>query len=82
MKHSLFSETSYTVAVEPNEVRTYYWTVPSHVGPAHDDPNCIVYHYISGVDPVRDSNSGLVGPMLICKSNSLDTDGKQVRLLA
>ncbi|KAJ1057930.1 hypothetical protein K5549_014455 [Capra hircus] len=28
-------------------------------------------------DPIRDTNSGLVGPLLVCKAGALGTDGKQ-----
>uniref|UniRef100_A0A8C0KVW9 Hephaestin n=1 Tax=Canis lupus dingo TaxID=286419 RepID=A0A8C0KVW9_CANLU len=28
-------------------------------------------------DPIRDTNSGLVGPLLVCRAGALDADGKQ-----
>uniref|UniRef100_A0A8B9HAB5 ferroxidase n=1 Tax=Astyanax mexicanus TaxID=7994 RepID=A0A8B9HAB5_ASTMX len=51
---------------------------PTHStgGPAAGDPDCISYLYYSAVDPIRDTNSGLVGPLLICKPKTLKS-GKQ-----
>ncbi|VCW77510.1 unnamed protein product [Gulo gulo] len=34
--------------------------------------------YFSAADPIRDTNSGLVGPLLVCKTGALGADGKQV----
>uniref|UniRef100_A0A8B9HE78 ferroxidase n=1 Tax=Astyanax mexicanus TaxID=7994 RepID=A0A8B9HE78_ASTMX len=54
----------------------YEWVVPKAGGPAAGDPDCISYLYYSAVDPIRDTNSGLVGPLLICKPKTLKS-GKQ-----
>lgn len=58
---------------------TYRWTVPSHVGPTPSDPPCLTWMYSSAANPVKDSSSGLVGPLLICKSGTLDDNNKQVK---
>ncbi|XP_077002091.1 hephaestin isoform X4 [Tamandua tetradactyla] len=62
---------------KPFEKVTYRWTVPPHVGPAPQDPACLTWMYFSAADPIRDTNSGLVGPLLVCKPGALGADGKQ-----
>lgn len=65
--------------VDPNVTLTYTFTVPWNVAPSDDDPQCITYLYYSAVDMERDINSGLIGPLLICKPGTLDpTTGMQV----
>ncbi|XP_030056055.1 ferroxidase HEPHL1 isoform X1 [Microcaecilia unicolor] len=63
--------------VKPGEIFTYTWTVPESVGPTASDPSCLTYLYYSSVDPVMDTNSGLVGPLLVCKKNTLNDDETQ-----
>ncbi|XP_028656350.1 hephaestin-like protein 1a isoform X1 [Erpetoichthys calabaricus] len=53
--------------VQPNDVFTYRWVLLD--GPTTSDPDCLTYIYYSSVDPVRDTNSGLVGPLLVCRKN-------------
>uniref|UniRef100_A0A8C5TFG4 ferroxidase n=1 Tax=Malurus cyaneus samueli TaxID=2593467 RepID=A0A8C5TFG4_9PASS len=65
------------VTVAPLHNFTYRWTVPSHVGPTSSDPPCLTWMYSSAANPVKDSSSGLVGPLLICKSGTLDDNNKQ-----
>ncbi|KAM9797320.1 ceruloplasmin [Syngnathus typhle] len=57
--------------VAPGKTHTYEWFVPVGAGPVHGEADCLTYLYYSGVDPVKDTNSGLVGPMLVCRPNSL-----------
>ncbi|XP_076879473.1 ceruloplasmin [Brachyhypopomus gauderio] len=57
--------------VRPDTTYKYEWVVPKNGGPNEKDPDCLTYMYYSAVDPVRDTNSGLVGPLLICKPKSL-----------
>ncbi|XP_044526781.1 ceruloplasmin [Gracilinanus agilis] len=64
--------------VEPKAKFTYEWTVPDGVGPTYSDPNCLTKMYYSGVDPIKDMFTGLVGPLIICRKGSLDTKGRQV----
>uniref|UniRef100_A0A8C9SNU6 Hephaestin n=1 Tax=Scleropages formosus TaxID=113540 RepID=A0A8C9SNU6_SCLFO len=61
--------------VPPGQRFTYRWRVME--GPSPSDPACISFLYYSATDPVRDTNSGLVGPLLVCKSNTLDQSGAQ-----
>ncbi|XP_062868994.1 ceruloplasmin isoform X2 [Trichomycterus rosablanca] len=62
--------------VRPDTTYKYEWVVPKGGGPTENDPDCITYLYYSAVDPIRDTNSGLVGPLLICKPKTLKS-GKQ-----
>ncbi|XP_053436034.1 hephaestin isoform X6 [Nycticebus coucang] len=65
------------LVAKPFEKVTYHWTVPSHAGPTAQDPACLTWMYFSAMDPIRDTNSGLVGPLLVCKAGALGADGKQ-----
>uniref|UniRef100_G3MXE7 Ceruloplasmin n=4 Tax=Bos TaxID=9903 RepID=G3MXE7_BOVIN len=65
------------LVARPFEKVTYRWTVPPHAGPTVQDPACLTWTYFSAADPIRDTNSGLVGPLLVCKAGTLGTDGKQ-----
>lgn len=62
--------------VGPGERFTYTWKVLE--GPSTLDSPCIPYLYYSATDPVRDTNSGLVGPLLVCKKGTLGQKGTQV----
>ncbi|XP_076133763.1 ceruloplasmin isoform X2 [Alosa pseudoharengus] len=62
--------------VRPGSTYTYTWVIPKGAGPTGDDADCINYLYYSAVDPVKDTNSGLVGPLLVCKHKALKS-GKQ-----
>ena len=58
--------------VQPGTVHTYEWLVPIGAGPTDGDgADCLTYLYYSGVDPVKDTNSGLAGPLLICRPKAL-----------
>ncbi|KAM8745224.1 ceruloplasmin [Acanthopagrus schlegelii] len=57
--------------IRPGMVHTYEWMVPVGAGPVQGEADCLTYLYYSGVDPVKDTNSGLVGPLLICRAGSL-----------
>lgn len=63
-------------SVAPGETFTYRWQVRE--GPSDSDPPCLSYLYYSASDPVRDTNSGLVGPLQVCKKGVLDESGRQV----
>lgn len=66
--------------VEPGQNFTYVWQVLE--GPSPTDAPCIPYLYFSGTDPVADTNSGLVGPLLVCKKGALGEKGTQVARLS
>ncbi|KAH0630885.1 hypothetical protein JD844_004213 [Phrynosoma platyrhinos] len=64
-------------AVRPLGNFTYQWTVPQHVGPTATDPPCLTWMYSSATDPTRDTNSGLVGPLLVCRPGTLNERNQQ-----
>ncbi|KAM5180408.1 ferroxidase HEPHL1 [Mantella aurantiaca] len=66
--------------VGPGERFTYTWKLLEKSGPTTSDPNCLTYLYYSAADPVKDTNSGLVGPLLVCKKGSLHPDNTQVQI--
>ncbi|KAK2881551.1 hypothetical protein Q8A67_018819 [Cirrhinus molitorella] len=71
------SKTSYRNGVQPGDVLTYNWTIPKRSGPGPKDPNCITYAYYSSVSLVEDLMSGLVGPLIVCRKNTLNTDRRR-----
>uniref|UniRef100_A0A8D3DA42 ferroxidase n=1 Tax=Scophthalmus maximus TaxID=52904 RepID=A0A8D3DA42_SCOMX len=62
--------------VGPGEQFNYTWQVLE--GPSSSDSPCIPYLYYSATDPAMDTNSGLVGPLLVCKKGTLGESGTQV----
>ncbi|XP_054984107.1 ceruloplasmin-like [Sorex araneus] len=63
--------------VNPGSTFVYTWEVPEDVGPTAMDPQCLTWLYYSSVHHKRDTNSGLVGPLLVCRAGSLGEDGRQ-----
>lgn len=63
--------------VAPGENFTYTWKVLD--GPSASDSSCVPYLYYSATDPVMDTNSGLVGPLLVCKKGTLAQEETQVK---
>ncbi|CAL1527320.1 unnamed protein product, partial [Lymnaea stagnalis] len=59
-------------SVQTNQVYTYTFDVPDNL---LDDTNqpCKNYLYTSAHDPTRDHNTGLVGPLLVCRKGYLDS---------
>ncbi|XP_019723281.1 coagulation factor V isoform X2 [Hippocampus comes] len=68
-----------THAVQPGETFTYVWRVAEEDGPLKGDSRCLTRMYHSAVDTPRDIASGLIGPLLICKSQSLNVRNVQVK---
>lgn len=64
--------------VMPGRTFIYQWSVPKEYGPGSSDPDCQTWLYYSAVDPIKDSSSGLIGPLIVCRKNVLDSRGKQV----
>uniref|UniRef100_A0A8D3DBC5 ferroxidase n=1 Tax=Scophthalmus maximus TaxID=52904 RepID=A0A8D3DBC5_SCOMX len=58
--------------VQPGETHTYVWRVGEEDEPLQGDSRCLTRMYHSAVDAPRDIASGLIGPILICKSQSLN----------
>ncbi|KAJ7310482.1 hypothetical protein JRQ81_007404 [Phrynocephalus forsythii] len=65
-------------SVKPLGSFTYQWQVPPHVGPTAADPPCLTWMYSSAADPTKDTNAGLIGPLLICRPGSLDEKNRQI----
>lgn len=53
--------------VAPGHEHTYEWHISEDSGPTPDDPPCLTYIYYSYENLIQDFNSGLIGPLLICK---------------
>ncbi|XP_041362171.1 hephaestin-like protein [Gigantopelta aegis] len=53
---------------QPGQTVTYIWNVPDDTAaPTDDDAPCLVHTYHSGVNMFKDLQTGLFGPILICK---------------
>ena len=61
--------------VLPGREYTYQWDVPRRAGPGKNDPSSIAWVYHSHVDEPADTNSGLIGPIIITKRNKAKKDG-------
>ena len=75
--HGLMYNDRVTVAnrtVEPGNMQTFTWNVPEETGPGEGDKDCVLYAYYSHVDRVRDTHSGLIGPLVICKKGTLEPE--------
>ena len=62
--------------VNPGATHTYTWEVPERSGPGPEDPSSIVWLYHSHVNEVMDTNTGLVGPIIISRRGELQDNGK------
>jgi FtsP/CotA-like multicopper oxidase with cupredoxin domain len=62
--------------LNPGATHTYTWEVPERSGPGPRDPSSIVWLYHSHVNEVVDTNSGLVGPIIISRRGELQSNGK------
>ncbi|KAM8847820.1 coagulation factor VIII isoform 1-T1 [Synchiropus picturatus] len=56
--------------VPPGQARTYVWKVSEKQGPSQAEFDCKPGAYYSTVDKERDLHSGLIGPLLICRSGT------------
>ncbi|XP_075966261.1 coagulation factor V [Anarhichas minor] len=65
--------------VQPGETHTYTWKVVDEDEPFDEDSRCLTRLYHSAVDTPRDIASGLIGQILICKSQSLNIRGVQLK---
>ncbi|XP_032852050.2 coagulation factor VIII isoform X2 [Tyto alba] len=66
------------IPILPGQSFTYSWRVTTEDGPTQADPRCLTRFYYSSIDPVRDTASGLIGPLLICFKKSMDQRGNQI----
>uniref|UniRef100_A0A669QYX7 ferroxidase n=1 Tax=Phasianus colchicus TaxID=9054 RepID=A0A669QYX7_PHACC len=63
--------------IQPGKTYTYEWQIAKTDQPTAQDAQCITRLYHSAVDIERDIASGLIGPLLICKSEALSQKGVQ-----
>lgn len=62
--------------VMPGQRYTYHWSVPDSAGPGPADGSSIVWLYHSHVMSIQDSNSGLVGAMIVTAKGMAKPDGR------
>ncbi|BBL76282.1 multicopper oxidase domain-containing protein [Methylomagnum ishizawai] len=62
--------------IKPGASHTYTWEVPERSGPGPHDPSSIVWLYHSHVNEVADTNTGLVGPIIISRRGELQPNGR------
>ncbi|XP_039975064.1 coagulation factor VIII [Xiphias gladius] len=67
-----------SMGVPPNGTFGYIWKLTADDDPLEGDPQCLTQLYQSTISPERDLASGLVGTLLICKVNAIDTRGHLV----
>jgi FtsP/CotA-like multicopper oxidase with cupredoxin domain len=61
--------------VMPGATYTYTWQVPESAGPGPADNSSIVWVYHSHVQSIQDSNSGLVGAIIVTAKGMAKPDG-------
>ena len=64
--------------VQPGKTFTYQWTVPQRAGPGPNEPNCVGWMYHSGANLIRDTPSGLMGPLVTCRRGILDARNQRL----
>jgi len=62
--------------IPPGKSHTYTWTVPARAGPAAGDASSILWMYHSHFVEPKDTNTGLIGPIIIGRSGSSRPDGR------
>ncbi|PNI78330.1 CP isoform 1 [Pan troglodytes] len=60
--------------VYPGEQYTYMLLATEEQSPGEGDGNCVTRIYHSHIDAPKDIASGLIGPLIICKKDSLDKE--------
>ena len=46
---------------------TYHWFVPERAAPGPNDGPCLTWAYYSGANAIKDTNTGLIGPLITCR---------------
>ncbi|XP_050960288.1 ferroxidase HEPHL1-like [Labeo rohita] len=75
--HGVKTSKTHQNGLQPGDMLTYSWIIPTRSGPGPNDPNCITYAYYSSVSLVEDLMSGLVGPLIVCRKNTLNTNRRR-----
>jgi FtsP/CotA-like multicopper oxidase with cupredoxin domain len=61
--------------VPPGKTHTYTWQVPERAGPGPGDGSSVLWMYHSHTDEVKDSYSGLIGPLIVTARGQAKPDG-------
>ncbi len=61
--------------VAPGKTFAYVWDVPKRAGPGPSDPSSIVWLYHSHVMERKDTNSGLIGAIIVTRRGMAKADG-------
>jgi manganese oxidase len=61
--------------VPPGGSHTFVWNVPERAGPGDDDGSSVVWLYHSHNWEPKDTNAGLIGPMVITRQGAARPDG-------
>lgn len=67
--HGVKTEDSIVTPTLPGETHTYIWKIPERSGAGTEDSACIPWAYYSTVDQVKDLYSGLIGPLIVCRTH-------------
>lgn len=62
-------------AVPPGGTHVYTWMVPERAGPGPMDGSSVMWMYHSHTDEVRDTNTGLMGPIVVTRHGAARPDG-------
>ena len=62
----------------PGEEFAYEWVVPERAGPGPNDPSSLVWLYHSHVHAAKDSNTGLIGAILVTAKGKARPDDRPV----
>jgi FtsP/CotA-like multicopper oxidase with cupredoxin domain len=62
-------------AVPPGGTHTYTWEVRERSGPGPMDGSSVIWMYHSHPDEPKDTNTGLVGPLIVTRKGSANPDG-------
>ncbi|XP_072270189.1 coagulation factor V [Pyxicephalus adspersus] len=63
--------------VKPGDSHVYVWYATKYSGPDREASACRTWAYHSGVSLEKDIHSGLIGPLLICRSGTLDKENNR-----
>ncbi|XP_045395395.1 ceruloplasmin isoform X3 [Lemur catta] len=78
--HGVKTESPTVTPTLPGETRTYMWEIPERSGAGMEDSACIPWAYYSTVDQVKDLYSGLIGPLIVCRTHYMRIFNPQKKL--
>lgn len=65
-------------AVPPGGIHSYTWRVPERAGPGPMDGSSVLWMYHSHVDEPMDTNTGLIGPIIVTARGMATPSGRPV----